>query len=771
MIGFYLNFHSPDIFCLSELGFDVNLLWGLLFPLLISLVWGWRYGLLSALFGGCQSMWWLWSSDGYGLFYSVPIYTLWIVWHGYWQEKLIDAKEWYKNKYIMEIVFRIFSAVGFYTIFRFLVSLNPPIWNQEILNNEVPLLWVNSVVIKHVVTAYILLLISDILLNIKSIRKFFKLNNEIDYTDISLINCIYISAGILYWIIDTIYDYLFYYNDNFYNLLLFKIPERELITRITVLLLSIISGNIISYIIKSKKSLSKKYKILFENINDAVYLYEACDENFIDFNKEAYNLLDYNKKELLTKSPEDINIYSTIKKITANKKKNIKYESYLINKNKEKISVEIKSGIFKLNDKEFIISIARDISERKEYEEILKSQKEELFASYEQLEADSEEIMAMNEELNQSMEEIFDSNKRFASMVDIVSSLGSSSFDEKSFLENLLKTVMEIVPEADYGKICLVVDNNNCEFINTIGHDFNLLKDIKIKKDLFLHSKEKNVFTSDEYSLNLEELNEELKQIFKKALKPISQSIYINITVKNEIMGRITLDIAEESNKNFTKTTKKMLESFACLASAFFSFQRYNKLQGQFTKELILSITHILEMYDRYTKGHSESVAELSANLAQRMGLSQEEITATYWAGMVHDIGKLLVPLKVLNKKGSLTENEYKIIKKHPIWGYEALNKSESLIYIAEYVLYHHERWDGNGYPQGLKENEIPLISQIIAVADAWDAMTSKRSYRAPLSREKAIEEIKKNKGRQFSPEVADVFLKMNNIIDKVNVI
>ena len=102
------------------------------------------------------------------------------------------------------------------------------------------------------------------------------------------------------------------------------------------------------------------------------------------------------------------------------------------------------------------------------------------------------------------MEEIYNLNKRFTSMIDIVSSLASSSFDEKSFLENLLNTVMEIVPEADYGKICLVIDNNNCEFIKTIGHDFNLLKDIKIKKDLFLHSEEKNVFTFDNHSFNIE---------------------------------------------------------------------------------------------------------------------------------------------------------------------------------------------------------------------------------------------------------------------------
>lgn len=200
------------------------------------------------------------------------------------------------------------------------------------------------------------------------------------------------------------------------------------------------------------------------------------------------------------------------------------------------------------------------------------------------------------------------------------------------------------------------------------------------------------------------------------------------------------------------------MQSFATLATAFFSFQRYNKLQGQFTKELIISIIQILEMHDKYTSGHSENVAIIASNIAAKMGLPRKEINDSYWAGMVHDLGKILIPLDILNKEGSLTKEEYDLIKKHPYWGYKGLSSSKSLRHIARYVLYHHERWDGNGYPQGLEGEEIPLISQIIAVADAWDAMISSRSYREPLSEEKALQEIKDNKRSQFSPAVVEVF-------------
>jgi len=173
-------------------------------------------------------------------------------------------------------------------------------------------------------------------------------------------------------------------------------------------------------------------------------------------------------------------------------------------------------------------------------------------------------------------------------------------------------------------------------------------------------------------------------------------------------------------------------------------------------------------MYDRYTSGHSESVANIASNIAQKMSLSKNEIKDTYWAGMVHDIGKLLVPLHILNKDETLTDSEYELIKKHPYWGYKALSKSDSLKHIAKYVLHHHERWDGKGYPYALKGDEIPLISQILAVADAWDAMTSKRAYRDPLSTDEALEEIKNNIDKQFSPKITKVFLR--SIVKKDNI-
>ncbi|MTI71666.1 MAG: HD-GYP domain-containing protein [Firmicutes bacterium] len=180
---------------------------------------------------------------------------------------------------------------------------------------------------------------------------------------------------------------------------------------------------------------------------------------------------------------------------------------------------------------------------------------------------------------------------------------------------------------------------------------------------------------------------------------------------------------------------------------------------------MIVSMINMLEIHDSYTKNHSKNVADLSAKIAEKMGLSKERVDKAYWAGIIHDIGKTLIPYEILNNKEKLTDEEYNIIKKHPVYGYETLRDSKELRNVARYVKHHHERWDGIGYPDGLKKEEIPLISQILTVADTWDAMTSNRSYRKALSKEIAVEEIKKNKGTQFSPRVVDVFLNKLDIV------
>ncbi len=156
---------------------------------------------------------------------------------------------------------------------------------------------------------------------------------------------------------------------------------------------------------------------------------------------------------------------------------------------------------------------------------------------------------------------------------------------------------------------------------------------------------------------------------------------------------------------------------------------------------------------------HSKRVSELCQDIGKEIGLSELEIRILKVGGLLHDIGKIAIEECILNKREKLTEKEWSEIRRHPEIGYRILSSSHEMQELADYVLAHHEKWDGTGYPKGLKGESIPRIARIIAIADSYDAMTNERPYRKALSEEKVINEIRKNAGLQFDPEIAKLFV------------
>jgi putative nucleotidyltransferase with HDIG domain len=170
------------------------------------------------------------------------------------------------------------------------------------------------------------------------------------------------------------------------------------------------------------------------------------------------------------------------------------------------------------------------------------------------------------------------------------------------------------------------------------------------------------------------------------------------------------------------------------------------------------SLAHAVDGRDAYTGHHSYMVGELAGRIAKRMGLARDEVELARLAGRLHDIGKLAIPEDILRKPGPLNDAERLVLERHPHIGYRML-ESLGIEPVATWVLHHHERWDGRGYPEGLEEEEIPLGSRILFVADAYDAMTSDRVYRGKLSHEDAVAELERCAGAQFDPTVVQVFL------------
>ncbi len=181
-----------------------------------------------------------------------------------------------------------------------------------------------------------------------------------------------------------------------------------------------------------------------------------------------------------------------------------------------------------------------------------------------------------------------------------------------------------------------------------------------------------------------------------------------------------------------------------------------NQMEG-----IVKGVIATLELKDKYTRGHSERVANYAMTLAKSCGYKKNDLKPFYYACLLHDIGKIHIADSILSKPGKLTEEEFEIIKAHPVVGAEAVENVEGIAEYINVIKQHHERWDGKGYPEGLKEVEIDYFARITAIADAFDAMTSSRSYRQALPLETAYQNIVEGRGTQFDPILVDEFIKV----------
>jgi putative nucleotidyltransferase with HDIG domain len=202
-------------------------------------------------------------------------------------------------------------------------------------------------------------------------------------------------------------------------------------------------------------------------------------------------------------------------------------------------------------------------------------------------------------------------------------------------------------------------------------------------------------------------------------------------------------------------------------AIAIDNTELFNGLQRS-NAELVLSYdttlegwSRALELRDRETEGHTQRVTEMTLRLARALGMSDKELSHARRGALLHDIGKMGVTDAILLKPGPLTDEEWDIMRQHPQFAYEMLSPIAYLRPALDIPYCHHEKWDGTGYPRGLKGEEIPLAARIFAVVDVWDALRSDRPYRPAWPKEKALEHIRAGSGTHFDPKVVEAFLEM----------
>ncbi|RLC35097.1 hypothetical protein DRH14_01620 [Candidatus Shapirobacteria bacterium] len=258
-------------------------------------------------------------------------------------------------------------------------------------------------------------------------------------------------------------------------------------------------------------------------------------------------------------------------------------------------------------------------------------------------------------------------------------------------------------------------------------------------------------------------------------MEKLNANVCIPAFLKKELQGGLILG-ARASGDMYTQEDLDLLQSLANHTATVINNLQIQQEKDELTVDAIAALVKATEAKDPYTSGHSERVTKYAEEIVEKLKDTpsfrnvfelQEKV---HYAGLMHDVGKVGIPDSILHKPGKLTEEEFRIIKEHPVKSAEIISQIRDMDReVIKGILHHHERWDGRGYPSGLAGQEIPKIARILAVADAYDAMTTDRAYRPAFPPEQAYKELRKESGRQFDPQVVEAFLKGREKQDKRN--
>lgn len=327
----------------------------------------------------------------------------------------------------------------------------------------------------------------------------------------------------------------------------------------------------------------------------------------------------------------------------------------------------------------------------------------------------------------------------------------------RNYLKNMFDIVCDMYPVFDKAS-CNIKNGKYVEFLDVRGYDKEHLNSLNFLVEEFVWTlSHPDIIRSTDYDVVFE--NQGSTKDFVERYGELRESIRFTVKISDNEYAGMSFDHYKDTDNRFTKQDIENFASFQTLMNSYYKIASLSTEKNQLKDDIVLSLVRTLELYDLYTGGHSEQVAELSALMAVELGLPASEVRDIYWAGIVHDIGKIGLPELILNKQGKLTKDEYEEVKKHPKYGYDILSKSDSLEHIADIVLHHHEWYNGKGYPEGLKKEEIPYHARILHVCDAVDSMAQDRIYRKKLTDNQIIDELVSGMGYQFDPDVAKVMV------------
>jgi HD-GYP domain-containing protein (c-di-GMP phosphodiesterase class II) len=244
----------------------------------------------------------------------------------------------------------------------------------------------------------------------------------------------------------------------------------------------------------------------------------------------------------------------------------------------------------------------------------------------------------------------------------------------------------------------------------------------------------------------------------KDELEKFNAEIFLPLSTKGELIGILVLG-KKLSSQPYTQDERLVFSTLANqTAVAIENARLYGELRGAFVQSVI-ALANAIDIRDTYTNKHSQQIANWAAKTARRLGCPPEEINEVYLGGLLHDIGKIGIPDVIMQKPAKLSAEEWQIVHTHPKLGAELISPIKKLANVSPMIEFSHERYDGRGYPYGIRGEAIPLGARIISVVDSYSAMLDRRPYKEPYSVDKIVTELKQNAGKMYDPKVVDAFL------------